>query len=326
MPHTLSVIDGYDIPTIVDATTAYRLLPKCCDEAYYRERTDRNIGWITAEEQTILQNTVIGIAGCGGMGGKLAEILLRLGVGEIRIADNEVFDVSNINRQFAACRTTIGRSKAIETAKRLRNITDDSTIAVYPQGICEDTVRSFITGCDVICDEIEFWCVGHRILLHRSACEQGVPLFVCNTIGFGSHIFFFTPKSAEMESCLDMSYHTAKALEEKIKNKSATFEEKALVMKNMIRGLFPEWPEYSKIGVGLQNRAAQADRLIKEGKGPILATNPPMAAGFLADRILLYLLRNSLVARDIEPLPVAPGYLYFDAAKMRAVSVKGASS
>ena len=173
---------------------AYRLLPNDPDDAYYEERTDRNIGWITKEEQAMLGRAVVGVAACGGMGAQLAEKFLRLGIGEIRIADSECFDISNINRQFAATKNTVGKSKAFETARLLRTITDDTTIVVYPQGISRSTARSFVEGCDVVCDEIEFWCACARIALHQHARICGVPVFVANTVGFGSHVFLYAWK------------------------------------------------------------------------------------------------------------------------------------
>jgi len=111
----------------------------------------------------------IGIAGCGGMGGLVAQILLRAGIGTIKIADTEVFDASNINRQFGAQRHTIGQNKAITTAKMLRATSDDTSIHVYPKGITEEYVDSFVDGCDLILDEIEYWSLAGRILLHIKA-------------------------------------------------------------------------------------------------------------------------------------------------------------
>ena len=144
----LKIVQAYDLPGNPDADSVYELLPKDFSQSYYDERTDRNIGWITREEQEMLKNSVVGIAGCGGMGGLVAATLLRLGVGEIRIADIEVFDRSNLNRQFAASKNTIGKSKAFETAKILRDISDDTKIAVYPQGITEETAENFSEKCD----------------------------------------------------------------------------------------------------------------------------------------------------------------------------------
>lgn len=314
----LSVIESYDLPEKLNANSVYRLLAKNCDEKYYWERVDRNIGWITKEEQEILRKSVIGIAGCGGMGGQLAEKFLRLGIGQIRISDCEAFDASNINRQFGASRSSVGKSKALETAKMLRAVSDDFNLIVYPQGICEETVEDFIDGCDLVCDEIEFWAVAARILLHKEAREFGTPIFNCNTIGFSTRLFLFTEKGLPIEECLGLGYKEAQDLQNKIYLGKATESEKRKVMDSVLRGLLPEFPEYCN-SQPMRNR----ERLFEERKAPIIATNPPLATGFLADHVLLYLLRNSSVKRAVISPPEMPGYLHFDAAKMEAKVVVG---
>lgn len=317
------IIDCYEIPYGPQQGEIYRLLPRNADPEYYRERTDRNIGWITSDEQETIHHATVGIAGCGGMGGRVAELLLRLGVGELRIADSEAFDASNINRQFAATRSTVGASKAFTTAKMMRSITDDTTILVYPSGINEDVVYDFARGCDVICDEIEFWCLGSRILLHRAAREAGVPVFVGNSLGFGSQLFLFTPTSMTMEKCLGVAYDEARALQDKVQSRGASDAELARIVAIAARTLCSEWPEYCKEGSPVKNRAMTEERLLREGRGTVVATNIALAAGFAADRIALHLLRDSAVKRTIAEIPEMPGYGYLDAAAMEAKVVQG---
>ena len=309
-----------DVPRRPSNDQVLRLTPKNADKAYYQERTDRNIGWITRDEQERLSRAVIGIAGCGGMGAQLAEKFLRLGVGEIRIADNETFDVSNINRQFAASRKTVGVSKAFATARMLRDVSDDTTIVVYPRGICESSVEAFTDGCDVICDEIEFWAVGPRILLHQVARTKAVPVFNCNTVGFGTRLFLFTPTSSTMEELLQMTIEEGMTLSRALHEKRATKSQVARVMESMLLGLVPELPDYYQGG---GNAEIVRQRLFTEGRASIIATNPPLATGFLADRVLLYLLKDSLTRRNIVETPEMPAYLYFDAALMQAKVVLG---
>ena len=74
----------FELPENINPEDVYRLLPHNIDEKYYLGRTDRNLGWITEQEQTILRNSVVGIAGTGGMGGLLASILVRTGVGVVK--------------------------------------------------------------------------------------------------------------------------------------------------------------------------------------------------------------------------------------------------
>jgi molybdopterin/thiamine biosynthesis adenylyltransferase len=324
----ICIVDCLDAKDIVSSggrgnNIAYRFLPNDPDDHYYRERTDRNIGWITREEQAMIHGAVIGVAACGGMGGEIAEKFLRLGVGELRIADNEVFDTSNINRQFAAARGSVGCSKAARTAQLLRDITDDTTLLVYPQGICEESVLRFVCGCDIVCDEIELWCVGARILLHRIARAVDIPIVVCNTVGFGSHLFLFTPRSTTVEECLGMDYGEACVVQERFAKGELSEEETMRFMEAVTRGLCVEWPEYCSAGSAVKNRDLTRARLLHEKCAATIATNPPFACGFLADRVLLHLLRNSSVKRRVVAIPEMPGYCYLDAATMTAKVVKG---
>lgn len=308
------VIPCTTLPEVLDSAYGYRLLPVDPSESYYLGRTDRNIGWITKEEQSILRHAVVGIAGCGGMGGLLASILVRAGVGEVRIADSDAFDVSNINRQFSAKRTTVGTSKARATAQDIRDISNDTTLVVYPQGINEDTVESFLDDCCVVCDEIEFWAVGARVLLHQRARNRDITVFNGNTVGFSTNLFVFEPDGYTMEDCLGLSYDEARILEERIAQGTASSEERQRVQHAVIHGLVPFLPEYSADVNTYSTREAFGDRLAREGRASIIATNPPMATGLIADWILLHLLRDSGVARGIQPLPRMPRYTHFDAA------------
>lgn len=289
-------------------------------EDWYWERTDRNIGWITKEEQMIIKKSTVGIAGSGGMGGLLAATLLRIGFGEIRIADSEVFDISNINRQCGARKDTAGKSKAEITGQDMNKITDDAKIVVYPTGINEETVEDFVSGCDLIFDEIEFFAISARILLHKISLSKNVPLFNCNVVGFGARLFLFTPKSMTMEELLGLSYEEAKKLEMKIKNSQG--KEKKQYIQNLINrvlnGLVPEIPQYKNGDIAIAKK-----RLLEEGKAPICGTTPPFSTGFAAIRSVLWLLRNSGEKRETAGLPEMPAYLFIDAAKMEAKTVTG---
>ena len=308
-----------DVPeTFYEADCALRFPARDHATGYYQNRTDRNIGWITPVEQDILRQSVVGIAGTGGMGGLLAATLVRLGVGEIRIADTETFDVSNINRQFGALRSTIGRSKALETARLLRNISDDVTLVVYPDGITENTADSFLEGCSVVCDEIEFWAIGSRILLHQRARLQDISLFNCNSVGFATHLFLFRPDDCRIEDMFGLSYAESSTLEHGIRNHTATVEEIQYVMEIMLRTLVPNLPEYCIDDSTYKTEPAVRARLLRENCASIIATNPPFATGFLANHILLHLVAESVVHRKTIIPPAPPGYLYLDAGLLEA--------
>ena len=64
------------------------------------ERYVRNLGALSERECNLLRTKTVFVAGCGGLGGYLIEMLLRLGVGTIRAADGDAFEASNLNRQL----------------------------------------------------------------------------------------------------------------------------------------------------------------------------------------------------------------------------------
>lgn len=310
MEQTLNPQDNFEANSDV-----FRFEAVGFSQDFYNERTDRNIGWITREEQEFLRSRTVGIAGCGGMGGLLASIFVRLGIGEVRIADSEVFDISNMNRQYGASHVTVGKSKALETARMVRDISRDSRLVVYTRGIQESNVHEFVSGCDVICDEIEVLAVPARILLHRVARDVGVSLFNCNTVGFSTNLFLYEPDGMKIEDAIGLSYEHAK----EVHARAEAGDQEAInsLVDHMINAVVPSLPEYSPDDPAV-NRKAFFDRLKIERKAPIIATNPPLAGGFLADRVLLYLLRNSGVKRKIAEVPTMPGYLHFDAATMKS--------
>ncbi|OGY98706.1 MAG: hypothetical protein A2855_00495 [Candidatus Liptonbacteria bacterium RIFCSPHIGHO2_01_FULL_57_28] len=308
----MRVIECQNLPHQAEPGVAYRLKPMPRGLAFYAERVDRNVGWVTAAEQEILRCSTVAVAGCGGMGGVAAELLLRMGIGEIRVADPELFDVSNIHRQIASGLDTLGTSKALATARRLRAIADDTTLAVYPQGVTPETVESFVRGADLVLDEVEAWAVFPRVVLHRESRDQGVDVINCNSIGAGTRLFLFTPDSDTMEQCLKLSHEKALAFHESMLTGTATSDAKRRVGKTVIRGLLPELPEYMWRDSGMSTELNLKRRLLDEGKAMILASNPYGAASFMVTHAVFHLLRHSGVARDIvRPVPM-PGYLYRD--------------
>ena len=96
----------------------------------YAEMTKRNAGFVTADEQARLRDARVFIAGVGGMGGAAFMALVRAGIGHFTIADLDVFEVSNLNRQLFANLATVGASKAASAAEAARHINPEIEITV----------------------------------------------------------------------------------------------------------------------------------------------------------------------------------------------------
>ena len=69
-----------------------------------------------------LQNAKVLVVGLGGVGSFAAEFLARAGIGTMIIADGDVVDITNINRQLPALHSTIGQDKVELVGDRLMDI------------------------------------------------------------------------------------------------------------------------------------------------------------------------------------------------------------
>jgi hypothetical protein len=208
----------------------------------------------------------------------------------------------------------------LETARELRRISDDTTVVVIPGGINEHTVDTFVAGCDLVFDEIEFFAVGARILLHQRARQRDIPLMNCNVVGFGTRLFLYSHAegTATMEQQLGLSYDAAKALEARAR--AGDMDAIRVVSERVLGGLVPGLPEY-RVG----DRDIVLGRLLREGKASIVATNPPQSTGFVANRAMLFLLERAGFRREhAVAAPEMPGYLFFDAATMEVQIVREA--
>lgn len=96
----------------------------------YAEMTTRNRGFVNEAEQARLRKACVFIPGVGGMGGAAFMALVRAGVGRFIIADLDVFEVSNLNRQLFARADTIGALKAEAAARLAREINPEIEIDI----------------------------------------------------------------------------------------------------------------------------------------------------------------------------------------------------
>ena len=69
--------------------------------------------------ENIKSKTVL-LVGVGGVGGYVLEALVRSGIGKIIIVDNDVVDITNLNRQIISLQSNIGEPK-VEVAKKRAN-------------------------------------------------------------------------------------------------------------------------------------------------------------------------------------------------------------
>jgi molybdopterin/thiamine biosynthesis adenylyltransferase len=166
----------------------------------YKDIFSRNAGLITETEQSLLRHSTVAIAGVGGVGGLLAERLIRIGIGRLKITDPGNFEKSNFNRQFGSSMVTLDHNKAEAVYEQLKDINPTAQIIWDKIGISdESSANGFIHDADFIIDEMDFGMFKQSIRLQRTARQQNKYYFFTSAIGYGALIAIFDPKGLTLE-------------------------------------------------------------------------------------------------------------------------------
>ncbi len=247
------------------------------NDSLLRDMFSRNVGLISETEQKLLFDSTVAIAGTGADGGLVAERLARVGVGHLRLADPDSFDVSNFNRQFASNQTTVGRNKAEVVGEEIQKINPQAEVKTY-LGVNASNVAEFIRGASVVIDEIDYTRLDISVMFHREARAQNKYIFLAVNIGWGANVFVFAPDGMTLEDYVGLP---AEATTEEMKNFPIPPEKFA-----------PDVPDYmdAKVIEGIVN-----------GSIPIPSVSPSVAleAGILSTLVTLFLTKN--VVRGIVP-------------------------
>lgn len=145
----------------------------------YEAMTERNAGFLSADEQARLASASVFVCGVGGMGGAALQTLVRAGVGSVDIADFDVFEASNLNRQVFACADTLAQPKAFATADALRAINPRLEVGVRGAEWV-DRLDDVLPGADVVVNGMDD--IRAAIRLYRAARRHRVTVvdaFVC---------------------------------------------------------------------------------------------------------------------------------------------------
>ncbi len=165
----------------------------------YDKAVSRNIGWVTEQEQALLRNKRVAIAGMGGVGGRHAMTLARLGVGRFCLSDFDDFEVHNFNRQDGAYISTVGRSKLEVMTERVRDVNPEADIREYPEGVNASNVDQFLDGVDIYVDGLDFFAMDARRLVFGKCEEKGIPVVTAAPLGMGCAFLAFLPGKMSFE-------------------------------------------------------------------------------------------------------------------------------
>ncbi|RLC46077.1 MAG: adenylyltransferase [Candidatus Cloacimonadota bacterium] len=99
------------------------------------EMFQRNIQFWGEDKQQILRKSSILIAGVGGLGCVVAEILTRAGIGKLILVDNDTVEISNLNRQILFAQTDLGKPKVEVAKQKLQAINPILEVTIFQNSV-----------------------------------------------------------------------------------------------------------------------------------------------------------------------------------------------
>lgn len=155
-------------------------------------RYARNMKSFSCKDQTKLLKSKVSIAGLGGLGGAVVEMLARSGIGCINLIDGDNFDETNLNRQLISCENLLGVSKTQAAKKRIANINSSVEIFAHPEFLDQTNARNLLEGSDIVIDCLDN--IKTRFVIEKISRELGIPFVSAAIAGFSGHVMTVFPE------------------------------------------------------------------------------------------------------------------------------------
>jgi molybdopterin/thiamine biosynthesis adenylyltransferase len=124
--------------------------------------------------QVRLAASKIAVIGLGGIGSPALQYLAASGIGRLALVDDDVVDVSNLQRQTIFTQRDVGYGKAVSARRWLANFDDSLSVDVSDARITPENAASLIAGADVVLDGTDNFAT--RLAVSDACVAAGIPL------------------------------------------------------------------------------------------------------------------------------------------------------
>ena len=130
-----------------------------------------------------LNNTTVLIIGLGGVGGHALESIARMGVGNIIIVDNDIVDITNLNRQLISLNSNIGKKKIDVAKERILDINPNCNVITIDKFIDKSNILElFNYKIDYVIDACD--TVSTKVLLIEECLNRNIKII--SSMGTGN--------------------------------------------------------------------------------------------------------------------------------------------
>lgn len=142
------------------------------------------------------------VCGCGALGSAIANLLVRAGVGHVRIVDRDFVDLSNLHRQvlFDESDAAAALPKAVAAAEKLRRINSEVTVEPIVADITAANIERLAEGVDAILDGADNFET--RLLVNDLAVYRRIPWVYGGVVGAEGQTMTILPGETPCLACL----------------------------------------------------------------------------------------------------------------------------
>jgi molybdopterin/thiamine biosynthesis adenylyltransferase/rhodanese-related sulfurtransferase len=206
--HTLGELLGYEnVASMTGGITLWkdRGYPVQVDRTLTKEQRERygrhlllpEIG--QAGQVKLLESKVL-LLGAGGLGSPTALYLAAAGVGTLGLVDDDVVDLSNLQRQVIHTTDRVGVAKVDSAEEAIRALNPDVRVVKHKTRLDASNIMSIIDGYDVIVDGVDNFPT--RYLLNDATVRLGIPVVSASILGFDGQLSVFQPYEGPCYRCL----------------------------------------------------------------------------------------------------------------------------
>jgi molybdopterin/thiamine biosynthesis adenylyltransferase/rhodanese-related sulfurtransferase len=169
--------------------------------AEQRQRYSRHflLPEIGEEGQQKLLDAKVLLLGAGGLGAPTA-LYPAAGVGTLGIVDDDVVDVSNLQRQVIHSTSRVGDPKVDSAEAYINDLNPDVDVVKYPVRMDASNIMEIIEGYDVIVDGLDNFPT--RYLLNDASVRLRTPVVSASILGFDGQLSVFAPYDGPCYRCL----------------------------------------------------------------------------------------------------------------------------
>jgi sulfur-carrier protein adenylyltransferase/sulfurtransferase len=170
--------------------------------AEQRERYSRHLllPEVGLDGQQKLLDAKVLLLGAGGLGSPAALYLAAAGVGTLGIVDDDVVEVSNLQRQVIHSSERIGVPKVDSAEQTITALNPDVEVVKHRLRLGPDNVMEVLPGYDIVVDGLDNFPT--RYLLNDASVRLGIPVVSAAILGFDGQLSVFKPHEGPCYRCL----------------------------------------------------------------------------------------------------------------------------